>query len=106
MKITIKGKPKEIAALVVGLQERRDVGQIHSNRDEGDRESMIKALEGRLARLKSSPFGADDRISLLERKVDLLAAVHTCKNGIPRKEWDALFTQTDVTDQALSECQE
>lgn len=53
MKITIKGKPKEIAALVVGLQERQEIGQPYSNHDEENRESMIKALEGRLARLRS-----------------------------------------------------
>lgn len=52
MKVTIKGKPKEIATLVVGLQGCQKIGQQYSNRDEGNRESMIKALEGRLARLK------------------------------------------------------
>ena len=57
VKVTIKGDPKEIAALVVGLQERQGIGQPYSNHDEGNRESMIKALEGRLARLKSGqPF--------------------------------------------------
>lgn len=53
VKVTINGKPKEIAALVVGLQGRQGMGQSSNNHDEGNRESMIKALEGRLARLKS-----------------------------------------------------
>ena len=53
MEITIKGKPKEIAALVVGLQGRQEIGQPYGNHDEGNRESIIKALEDRLARLKN-----------------------------------------------------
>ena len=78
MQITIKGNPQKIAAFVVGLQERQ----------------------------RTSLSGTEARVYLVVRKVAVLAAVHTSKEGISRREWDELFTQTDSTDHTLSECQE
>ena len=51
MEIVIKGKAKEIAALVLAVQERQEV--IKSPND--DRENMIKTLENRLFKLKRLP---------------------------------------------------
>lgn len=48
MKIVMKGEAKEIAALVLAVQERQEV--IKPPDDE--RERMIKALENRLSELK------------------------------------------------------
>lgn len=48
MKIIIKGEAKEIATLVLALQEQQEV--IKPPNDE--RERMIKALENRLSELK------------------------------------------------------
>lgn len=49
MKIVIKGGVKEIAALVLALQEQQEVIKPPDN----ERERMIKALENRLSELKS-----------------------------------------------------
>lgn len=48
MEIVIKGEAKEIAALVLAVQEQQKV--IKSPND--NRESMIKALENRLSKLR------------------------------------------------------
>ena len=54
MEITVKGDAKEIAILVVGLQERQKASEQNTSKDEGERESMIEALEQRLSRLKAN----------------------------------------------------
>lgn len=48
MEVVIKGEAKEIAALVLAVQERQEV--IKSSNDA--RENMIKTLENRLSKLK------------------------------------------------------
>lgn len=51
MKIVMKGEAKEIATLVLAVQERQEVIKPPDN----ERERMIKALENRLSELKRLP---------------------------------------------------
>lgn len=48
MKIIIKGEVKEIATLVLALQEQQEIIKLPDD----ERERMIKALENRLSELK------------------------------------------------------